>query len=434
MKVQRSITVTANIACLAVLFSCSGEPTTPVETPPDQQEIPITGAQVPGMESFDQSVRTLMQKYNIPGGAVAVVRDGKLFYARGFGYADVENKTPVQPDALFRIASVSKPITSAAIMKLVEEGKLGLDDRVAPLIGDLTPAPGATVDLRWEQITIRHLLDHTGGWDRNKPNGGFDPIDRPLIAAAAVNAPAPASSETLVRYMKGMPLDFNPGEKHAYSNFGYIVLGRVIERLSGMRYEDYVRTRVLAPVGANRTKQGKSRMKDALPEEVKYYVGNASLNYPMVQSVFPGEGIVPLNYGGYHLEAGDASGAWVSSTIDLLRFVVKIDGRESPPDILSAGLVAEMTSNGATLCPDGSCYYAGGWVVRPVQDGATWSHGGDLPSTKAILVRSYYNVSWVALFNTGAPNSLIGELDPALWKALNGMTSFPTQDLFPTFR
>ena len=434
MKVQRSITVTANIACLAVLFSCSGEPTTPVETPPDQQEIPITGAQVPGMESFDQSVRSLMQKYNIPGGAVAVVRDGTLFYARGFGYADVENKTPVQPDALFRIASVSKPITSAAIMKLVEEGKLGLDDRVAPLIGDLTPAPGATVDPRWEQITIRHLLDHTGGWDRNKPNGGFDPIDRPLIAAAAVNAPAPASSETLVRYMKGMPLDFNPGEKHAYSNFGYIVLGRVIERLSGMRYEDYVRTRVLAPVGANRTKQGKSRMKDALPEEVKYYVGNASLNYPMVQSVFPGEGIVPLNYGGYHLEAGDASGAWVSSTIDLLRFVVKIDGRESPPDILSAGLVAEMTSNGATLCPDGSCYYAGGWVVRPVQDGATWSHGGDLPSTKAILVRSYYNVSWVALFNTGAPNSLIGELDPALWKALNGMTSFPTQDLFPTFR
>jgi len=425
---------TIRIACLAVLFACSGEPTATTESPPPTPEIPVTGAQVAGMGSFDQSVLNLMKKYNIPGGAVAVVRDGKLFYARGFGYADVENKTPVQPDALFRIASVSKPITSAAIMKLVEEGKLNLDDRVAPLIADLTPAPGATVDPRWEQITIRHLLDHTAGWDREKPNGGFDPIDRPLIAAAAVNAPAPASSETLVRYMKGMPLDFNPGEKHAYSNFGYIVLGRVIERLSGMRYEDYVLTRVLAPVGANRTKQGKSLLKDALPEEVKYYVGNASLNYPMVQSVFPGAGIVPLNYGGYHLEAGDASGAWVSSTIDLLRFVVKVDGRESPPDILSAGLVSEMTSNGATLCSDGSCYYAGGWVVRPVQDGATWSHGGDLPGTKAILVRSYYNVSWVALFNTGAPNSLIAELDPALWQALNNIKSFPTQNLFSTFR
>jgi N-acyl-D-amino-acid deacylase len=421
-----------------VLATACGEatspPVDPPVTPPPSSETPISGAAVAGMEPYEQRVRDLMKTYGIPGGAVAVVRDGKLFYARGFGYADVENRTPVQPDALFRIASVSKPITSAAIMKLVEEGKLALDDRVAPFIADLTPAPGAIVDPRWEQITVRHLLNHTGGWDRTKPNGGFDPIDRPVTAAVAVNAPTPASSETLIRYMKGLPLDFNPGEKHAYSNFGYIILGRVIERVSGMRYEDYVRARVLVPVGANRTQQGKSRMKDALPEEVKYYRPGQGLNWPMVPSVFPGEGIVPLNYGGYHLEAGAASGAWVSSTIDLLRFVVKVDGRASPPDILTASLIAEMTSNGATLCSDGSCYYAGGWVVRPVQNGATWSHGGDLPGTKAIVVRSYYNVSWVALFNTSAPNSLISELDVALWQALNAMTSFPTNDLFASFR
>jgi N-acyl-D-amino-acid deacylase len=154
----------------------------------------------------------------------------------------------------------------------------------------------------------------------------------------------------------------------------------------------------------------------------------------MVQSVFPGEGIVPLNYGGYHLEAGDASGAWVSSTVDLLRFVNGVDGRASPPDILSAGIVEEMTGSGATVCADGSCYYAAGWLVRPVQNGATWWHGGDLPGTKSILVRSYYNISWVALFNTGAPNTFVGELDAALWQALNGITSFPTLDLFTTFR
>src|SRR5687767_10019405 len=170
------------------------------------------------MGSYDQIIPDLMRKYAIPGGAVAVLRDGKLIYARGFGYADVENGKQVQPDALFRIASVSKPITSAAIMTLVEEGKLELDDRVAPFIAHLAPAPGATVDPRWEQITIRQLLNHTGGWDRTKPNGGFDPMDRPAIAAAAVGAPAPASPETLIRYMKGMPLDFNPGEKFAYSN------------------------------------------------------------------------------------------------------------------------------------------------------------------------------------------------------------------------
>lgn len=426
------------IACLAVLVACGGEPTTPAVTPvdttPAQQEIPISGAAVAGLGSFEQSVRDLMRKYSIPGGAIALVRDGKLFYARGFGYADVENKLVVQPDALFRIASVSKPITSAAIMRLVEDGKLKLDDRVAPFIAHLTPAPGATVDPRWELITIRHLLDHAGGWDRDKPNGGFDPIDRPVIAAAAVNAPSPASSETLIRYMKGMPLDFNPGEKFAYSNFGYITLGRVIERVTGMPYKEFVRTRVLAPVGANRTQQGKSRMSDALPEEVKYYRPGTGVSSPMVPSVFPGEGLVPFNYGGYYLEASDASGAWVSSTIDLLRFVVRIDGRPSPPDIFSPQLIAEMTSNGTTVCPDGSCFYAGGWNVRPVQGDATWSHGGDLPGTKAILVRSYTGVSWVALFNTAAPNSLVGELDTALWNSLGKMTSFPTNDLFSTFR
>jgi N-acyl-D-amino-acid deacylase len=424
-------------ACLAVLLACGGcsggEPT----TPPAQPELPISGTAVPGMVSYDQVITEFMRKFSIPGGAVAVMRDGKLIYARGFGYADVESKTPVQPDALFRIASVSKPITSAAVMKLVDEGKLKLDDRVAPLIAHLTPAPGAAVDPRWEQITIRHLLTHTGGWDRNKPDGGFDPVDRPAIAAAAVDAPAPASAETLIRYMKGMPLDFNPGEKFAYSNLGYIILGRVIERVSGMPYGEYVRARVLQPVGANRTQQGRSRMQDALAGEVKYYLpGEAGLGMAaLVPSVFPGEGTVPFNYGGFHLEAGDASGAWVSSTIDLLRFVGGVDGRAHRPDILSSGLVAEMTGGGPNVCASGGCYWGLGWVVRPTQGDATWWHGGTLPGTTAMLVRTYHNFSLVGLFNARSPTAdLEAELDAALWNALADVTSFPAHDLFPAFQ
>jgi N-acyl-D-amino-acid deacylase len=389
------------------------------------------------MGSYDQTITDFMRKYAIPGGAVAVLRDGKLIYARGFGYADVANKTPVRPDALFRIASVSKPITAAAIMKLVEEGKLKLDDRVAPFIAHLTPASGATVDPRWEQITVRHLLTHTGGWDRAKPNGGFDPMDRPAIAAAAVNAPAPASAETIIRYMKGMPLDFDPGEKHVYSNFGYAILGRVIERVSGMPYEQYVRARVLQPVGANRTRSGRTRMRDALPGEVKYYVlGEPGLGVtaPMVPSVFPGEGPTPITYGAFHLEAMDASGAWVSSTVDLLRFLAGVDGRATRPDILGARLVAEMTSNGPVVCASGACYYAFGWLIRPTQGDATWSHGGALPGTTSVLVRSYHDFSWVALFNARSwtPN-FDNELHAALWGALGNVTSFPTHDLFSTF-
>jgi N-acyl-D-amino-acid deacylase len=428
----------AATTCLAVLLACGGEPTTPPVTPPvtPPQEIPISGAAVPGMGSYDQVIPDLMRKYAIPGGAVAVVRDGKLIYARGFGYADVENKTPVQPDALFRLASVSKPITSAAIMKLVEEGKLTLDDRVAPLIAHLTPAPGATVDPRWEQITIRHLLNHTGGWDRDKPNGGFDPMFRPDIAAAAVNAPAPASGETIIRYMKGMPLDFDPGQKFVYSNFGYDILGRVIERLSGMPYEAYVRARVLQPVGANRTRVGRTRLGEALAGEVKYYLpGEPGLGMtaPLVSSVFPGEGAVPVNYGGFYIEAMDSHGGWVSSTVDLLRFLEGVDGRADHPDILSAGLVAQMTSGGALLC-GGACFYAAGWLVRPTLGDATWEHGGSLPGTTTLLVRSYHNFSWVALFNARATTgNFDAELNTALWNALGGVTSFPTHDLFSSF-
>ena len=428
-------TTTIQVACLAVLLACSREPTRPPVSPP-VQEIPISGAAVPGMASYDQVIADLMRKHAIPGAVVAVMRDGRLIYARGFGYADVENKTPVQPDALFRIASVSKPITSAAIMTLVEEGKLGLDDRVAPFIAHLAPAPGATVDPRWEQITIRHLLNHTGGWDRTKPNGGFDPMDRPWIAAAAVNAPAPASAETIVRYMKGMPLDFNPGEKHVYSNFGYAILGRVIERVSGMPYEEYVRTRVLQPVGATRTRSGRSRMHDALADEVKYYwPGEPGLTGPMVASVFAGEGVVPVNYGGFHLEAMDASGAWVSSTVDLLRFLAGVDGRADRPDILGPGLVAEMTGSGPVVCSSGACYYAAGWLVRPTQGDANWSHGGTLPGTTGMLVRTHHNFSMVGLLNTRSLTAnLEAELNAALWSGLAGATSFPTHDLFPAFR
>jgi N-acyl-D-amino-acid deacylase len=153
-----------------------------------------------------------------------------------------------------------------------------------------------------------------------------------------------------------------------------------------------------------------------------------------VPSVFPGEGTAPITYGGYYLEAMDSHGGWVSSTVDLLRFMAGVDGRTNRPDILSAGLVAEMTSNGPALCSGGACYYACGWLVRPTQGDATWSHGGSLPGTTSILVRSYHNFSWVALFNARSQTgNLDGELDAALWTALAQVTSFPTHDLFSTF-
>src|SRR5579862_146193 len=214
--------------------------------------IVVTGADQPAMASFDRMLTALMQKYEIPGGAVAVAKNGRIVFAHGYGWADRENREAAAPDSLFRIASLSKPFTSAAILKLVEEGKLTLDDHPFGIL-NLKPPPGRKQDPRLATITIRELLQHSGGWDRDK---AFDPMFIPVKAAKEVGAPVPASCETVIRYMLGEPLQFDPGTKYAYSNFGYCVLGRVIEKLTGRPYEAYVQQEILAPIGITRMRIG----------------------------------------------------------------------------------------------------------------------------------------------------------------------------------
>ncbi|TIF35176.1 hypothetical protein DI029_15650, partial [Legionella pneumophila] len=117
----------------------------------------------------------LLQKYNIPGCAVAVMNDGQLVMSRGYGWADRDGKIPVSPDSSFRVGALSKPITSAAIMLLVQDGKLKLDTPVLNVLGDILPLEGQTRDPRWSQITVRHLLQGSGGFDAKS---SFEPFDR----------------------------------------------------------------------------------------------------------------------------------------------------------------------------------------------------------------------------------------------------------------
>lgn len=381
------------------------------------------------MAAFDRVIPQLMKDYGIPGGAVAVVKDGRLVYARGYGYADVEAQQLVEPDALFRIASVSKPITAAAILKLVEEGRLSLDAKAYAFRPDLTPPPGtASVDPRIYDVTVRQLLWHTGGWDRER-SGGFDPMFRSTAAAQTVGVPAPASAETVMRYMLGFPLDFAPGTRYAYSNFGYAILGRVIEKVSGQSYETYVRNAVLAPAGATRMRLGATVAQGRLPEEVRYYhTGSAT-------SVFPGGGAVPWPYGGFYLEAMDAHGGWVGSTVDLLRFLTAVDGFPTRTDVLSPASTTLMAARPPTIWDGSSYHYGMGWAVRP--SAGNWWHAGSLPGTTTILVRTGTGLAWAAVFNarqTGADPGFEGQVDAKLWEAVGGVTEWPAHDLFPQFR
>ena len=156
-------------------------------------QIPSTGADPPGMAPFDRLAESLMRKYRIPGGAIAVMKDGKLVFARGYGYANREAREPLQPDSAFRVASLTKPITSAAILKLVEEGKLNLDDKVFDFLANIRPLPNAKVDPRLANITVRELLWHAGGWNSAT---SFDPMFMSAQIAEANGTKPPQEQST----------------------------------------------------------------------------------------------------------------------------------------------------------------------------------------------------------------------------------------------
>ena len=395
--------------------------------------LPVTGPPVAGMESFDKLMTSFIRTHRLPGGALAVVRNGKIVYARGFGLADQDTAAPVRPDTLFRIASVSKPITSAAVMQLVERKTLRLDDRVFDILPGAAAGKGR-VDPRLKKVTVRHLLTHTGGWDRGK---SFDPMFRPVRIAKSLSVAPPAGADQVVRYMLTVPPDFAPGSRYAYSNFGYCLLGRIIEAKTGRTYEQYVRRSVLAPCGITRMRIGATLRRGRGRSEATYYCRKQRL----VPCVFPPDlgKEAPEQYGGFHLEAMDAHGGWIASAIDLVRFARQFDAPEACRILTPASIAATFARPGGVAghSADGkpkAAYYAFGWLVRPVGGGGranTW-HAGALPGTSSLLVRRHDGLDWAVLFNmrnTAAGRGLAAEIDPLLHKAAAAVTTWPDTDL-----
>mgnify|MGYP000876022799 CR=1 FL=1 len=381
--------------------------------------------------SFQSIIPGLMSKWNIPGGVIGLVKDEKLIYTEGFGIADKTTGIGVSPTSLFRIASLSKPITAVAVLKLVEEGSLSLDDRPFIILDDLRPTYMSDLDNRIYDITIRDLLQHSGGWDRDV---SFDPMFRSTEIAQEMGISPPADAETIISYMFKRPLDYTPGTKYAYSNFGYCVLGRIIERVTRKPYEEFVREDILAPMGIYGMRIGKSRANEKLPREVTYYDYEGA---PLTISVFPDDtNLVPWPYGGFYLEAMDAHGGWVSSAVDLMRFICHVDGRTKVPDLLEHKTVLLMITRPLLQEWQGSAwYYAFGWQIRPIYTEANWWHTGSLPGTSTLIVRANNGLSWVALFNSRPKDSdrFVSELDQAMWEAVNKVNKWPNKDLFLSY-
>jgi len=376
----------------------------------------------PDFKSFDTTMQSFMSKHEIPGGSIAVVKDGRLVYTNGYGWADRDKKQPVLATSLFRIASISKPLTAAAVFTLLQKGdhRFSLDTPAFSLLS-FKPAPGSEgdVDPRLKAITVRQILQHTAGWDKDAT--GIDPMFQPEEIAKALHVTPPARQDSIIRYMMGKSLDFDPGSRYSYSNFGYCVLGRIIEKLSGQSYEQYVKEHVLAPAGITRMQLGRTLRKDIAPDEVCYYTSEDEI----ASNVFPGASppIVPMQYGGFCLESMDSHGGWIASAEDLARFAAALDRPKSSnlltPDSLKAMHARPPAPSWIEDGKPSDYYYGCGWLVRPVGSRANYWHLGCLPGTYAILVRRHDGLSWVALFNRCSLAELpeYAEIDAALHKA-----------------
>jgi N-acyl-D-amino-acid deacylase len=256
----------------------------------------------------------LLERYRIVGAALALAKEGRIALARGYGYADPELKEPVLPEALFCIGSITKPITAAAILKLVDDGKLDLESRLVNVLDDLGPLPGqAIADPRFREITVYHLLYHAGGFpqDNHPAQDEGPPPAKALARREGIRGPL--TPELLYRVALGEPLAFTPGTESRYSNLGFVVLRLVVEHASGQPYEAYAQEHVLQPMGITRMRL-EPRGPHYVPGEVRRYARGG-------RPVLPG-GINPRV---------NAAGNWLASAVDLVKFLTAIDESRGRP-------------------------------------------------------------------------------------------------------
>lgn len=345
-----------------------------------------------------------MHGYQVPGLSLAMSYRGELKLIACAGFADRDRKEEVRPAHLFRIASVSKPITSVAIHKLIDQGLLEMDERIfgTGILGfkQELAALGKENERRLRALTVRHLLEHTsGGWG----NARHDP----MFAADAIEL----EHDALIRWTIGnRMLEHAPGEQYAYSNFGYCLLGRVIERKARLPYAQAVMRDVLGPCGISKQAMqiGGCSADERLQNEVSY-VGQDENAYATTMNV----------------RRMDSHGGWIANPTDLVRFAVHVDGFSTPEDLLSSGSITEMVT--PSLVGQG---YAKGWMVNKQNN---WWHTGSFNGSSSILVRTHDHHCWSMTVNTRSrTKEYRHDLDLLLWKMKRCVSVWGEHDLFVT--
>jgi CubicO group peptidase (beta-lactamase class C family) len=372
----------------------------------------------PEFDQMERIISTFQKKWGITGLSVAVTKDGRLVYARGFGYADNKTGERVEARHQFRLASVSKLVTAIAIMHLNEQGKFDLDDPVFGPNGILDDDIYLNyTDLRMEQITIRHLLTHTAGWSRKSG----DPMFMPHEVARKMKTGLPVTNEITIQYVLKKKLNYNPGSKYSYSNVGYVILGEVIEKVSKMNYEDYVKLNILYPLGIYDMQLGRSYYEEKAENEVAYYENRS---YGKVLAYDDNHEYVTRIYGGNDITSLGAAGGWISSPAGLVRLVTAIDGFPTKPDFLNPESIEIMTSGGQS----GQDLF--GW--KGADGYGTWWRTGTLTGMSVLVARQKNGVNWIIAMNstTVKKSHIHRESYRMMTGALASVKKWPGYDLF----
>ena len=326
----------------------------------------------PPSVTIDELVESFLQTHHVPALSLAFARPNQLLLAKAWGVSEWGGDAATA-DSLFRIASVTKPITAVAIFKLIERDLLRLDDRVFGEGGLLDGDFGADLPVELNGIRVRHLLTHTSGGWKNDWRG------------PTLMHPEMAQREWIEWVLRERPLRFEPGERYVYSNFGYCLLGWIIAKLTARPYADYVRETVLTPCKIGAMQLAK---REQAAGEVRYYDGSGQDPYAR------------------NMERLEACAGWLATPTDLVRFATRFSDLLKPETLKT--MLTPSAANPGVAC---------GWSIS--ERGTVW-HSGGIAGSNAFVVRLPNGLHWAALTNSSGKETL-GALNELMWKIARGV-------------
>ena len=341
----------------------------------------------PELHAMDSIMQRYLKRWEIHGAQLAISRHDSLLYARGFGYADKARKIPMEPSYIMRMASVSKLVTATGIMKLRDMGKIRLSDKVFGPKGILNDTfyVNSIRDKRYFDITVEQLLRHKAGFT----NYAGDAIFSTRYIMQQNHLTTPPDHRTLLRIVLRRHLGYTPGTAQRYCNIGYTLLSLIIEKRTGMSYENFMQRYVLYPAGCYDFHIAGNYLKDRRPNETVYYMHSSSVPVPEFNN--SGRMVVRC-YGENDITTALGAGAWVASAAELCRLVASIDGDRTVPDVISPQAVKLMTQE----MPDHQ--FSLGWNFTPRN--RPWIRTGSLVGTSALVLRYPDGECWVFITNT----------------------------------